>query len=68
MDFEWKYVTAKRKFKWPLLVRLVVLVMRRRVTFGDAVQLYSTCRVCTLGCVICNFIISDVSHEIDCMV
>ena len=44
MDFEWKYVTAKRKFKWPLLVRLVVLVMRRRVTTVTLAMLSSYTR------------------------
>ncbi len=29
IDFEWKYLNSEKKFKWPLLVRLVVLIMRR---------------------------------------
>lgn len=38
VDFEWKYVTEKRKFKWPLLVRLVVLILRR-ATVADVMWL-----------------------------
>lgn len=68
IDFEWDYVAAKRKFKWPLLVRLVVLIMRRTVVLMCCVKLYSTCRICALGSTICFLIGVDVTRKIDCQV
>jgi hypothetical protein len=67
IDFDWNYLTTKKKIKWPTFVRPGSSHHASRGS-DDVVQLYLTCRVCSLGVVICNFIGDNVTRQINCQV
>lgn len=67
LDFEWNYLTKRKKLKWPFFVRPGISHFESRGS-DDVVQLYLACRICSLGVVICYFISDNITHPIACQV